>query len=185
MLKDTIEELKKRLKELEDLKNKFNELEKLILSQDNSKPGIDLDALKNKVDISDLEKLKDELLNTLVSKEDFNQLEKRVEAAENHIETIDKRVGTAELNIADHSKELEKINDRLNIIEQQLMNKVNNDQIDKLLAMINQIKAAGSNQNTKIVQSTGPSISQNDLNKLKEALDKIAEMEAQLDSLSK
>ena len=182
MLKDTIEDLKKRLKELEDLKNKFNELEKLILSQDNAKPGIELDALTSKVDISDLEKLKDELLNTLVSKEDFKQLEKRVEAAENHIETIDKRVGTAELNIADHSKELEKINDRLKVIEQQLMNKANNDQIDRLIAMI---KAAGTNQSTKVVQSTGPSISQNELNKLKEALDKIAEMEAQLDSLSK
>lgn len=139
-------------------------LERLIGSKGD---GIDANALKNLVDISSLEKLKDELLSTLVNKEDFNFLQKRVESLE---ET------SARLNELQ-----EKTDERLKALEKQIGNKVNNDQFDYLRSLVNQLIAAGNKGGPA---SPVPMISTEDLNRIKDISDKLAEMEARLDSLA-
>jgi len=155
--------LKKKIEELEEHNNK---LENLINGKMNTST-IDPDALKNKVDISSLEKLKDELLSTLVNKEDFNLLQKRVESLEKT---------SSKLNELQ-----EKTDERLKVIEKLLQSKVNCDQFDYLRALVNQLKASG-NKNEPAPPI--PMISSEQLNRIKDISDKLAEMEARLDSLS-
>jgi len=155
--------LKKKLEELEEHNNK---LEKLINGKMNIST-IDPDALKNKVDISSLEKLKDELLSTLVDKKDFNLLQKRVES----LEKTSSRLNELQ----------EKTDERLKAIEKLLQSKVNCDQFDYLRALVNQLRAAG---NKGEPAPSIPMISSEQLNRIKDISDKLAEMEARLDSLS-
>jgi flagellar capping protein FliD len=155
--------LKKKIAELEEHNKKFEEL----LNGQMNVSTIDPDALKNKVDISSLEKLKDELLNTLVNKEDFNLLQKRVE----FLEETSSRLNELQ----------EKTDERLKAIEKQLQNKVNCDQFDYLRALVNQLRAAG---NKSEPAPPIPMISSEELNRIKDISDKLAEMEARLDSLS-
>lgn len=156
--------LKKRLEELGDLRSKLGDLERLIAGQGS---GVDPEALRNLVDVASLEKLKDELLSTLVGKEEFSVLQKRVESLEATSTKL------TELQ--------EKTDERLKAIEKQLSNKVNCDQFDYLRALVNQLKTAGNKGEPTPSIPAIPSI---DLNRIKDISDKLAEIEARLDSLA-
>ena len=105
----------------------------------------------------------------MASKDDLNFLEKRVE--------------TLEYTTSEHTKEIDKINEKLKALEQDLLNKVNCDQFDQLMAIVNQLQASGNNKGEPV--PVAPIISSKELNKLKDLSDKLAEMETRLDTLSK
>lgn len=137
----------------------------------------------------DLNKLRETLMDSLVSKDDFSYLTKRVEILEGLTSTLSKEQEKTH-------KEIEEINKRLKALEDQLLNKVNCDQYDELMRLINQLMAANKNNSVKSDDSgnsvkpidptpVGPMISSKDINLIKEVASKIEDIETRLNTLSK
>ena len=153
ILKVKVEDLEKLKEDMKNLRAKVDELEKLLkaintklqameaLSGKSSEGGISLSGLDGLIS-----SLKSELYATLVNKEDFAKLVKRVEELEALTQELRKGQEHLKAEIDGVSKitmentdEINKLKERIKVLEAKLNDKVNCEDYDKLLLLINQL----------------------------------------------
>ncbi len=195
----------KMKEDLENLMKRVEELEKALKGLDVKISGIKVPSIKDlassegagtSLDLSQLEgliaKLKMELLESLAGKEEFQALLKRVESLESttttltaSCETLKFDLGTVAKHTNENTDEIAALKAKLKALEDKLANKVNCEDYDKLLVLINQLRASGTGGSGAAAQPAGPLIPSKDLNKIKEIAEKIPDIESRLDSLFK
>eukprot|EP00826_Nyctotherus_ovalis_P033950 TRINITY_DN2777_c0_g1_i2.p2 TRINITY_DN2777_c0_g1~~TRINITY_DN2777_c0_g1_i2.p2 ORF type:complete len:245 (-),score=86.16 TRINITY_DN2777_c0_g1_i2:1139-1873(-) len=169
------EQLDAMQKALEDLTKLVNAKTQVIRKDSGRKSKVETVISDPKDYIGSLERLREELLESLASKDDLNLLAKRIESLESLTSDLNKEQEKT-------NKEIEAINERLKALEKQLLDKVGCDQYDSLLALINQLKSPGDG---KEVQPIGPIISSKDVNLIKEIASKFSDLETRVNTLSK
>jgi peptidoglycan hydrolase CwlO-like protein len=172
-LKDDMEKLQK---ELEELMKIVNTKTKVVETED-KKPKAEVPPLVTSSEgMPDLEKFRENLLEIFASKDDLNDLRTRVES----LDTL-----TSDLNKEQEktNKEVDRINEKLKELEKQLMDKVNCDQYDSLLALINQLRSTGDNKTEAV--PIGPIIPSKDINLIKEIANKFGDLETRVNTLAK
>ena len=150
--------MEKLRQEVDAIRIRVDELEKLMKSFDlklrtmeaiSGRPGKEGEG--EGFDPSQLvklmESLKLELLATLVTQDNFNALARRVEVLEILTKTINEeqdklkiKVNGVEGQTNINTDDINAIKERLKLLEQKLGNKVNCEDFDKLMILINQFK---------------------------------------------
>ncbi len=148
---------------MEAMKARLDELEKLLKALDLRVKAVEAAAARplpeikssegeEGIDTSQLvklmESLKLELLGTLAKKEDLDALKKRVDTLESLTKTLNEeqektktKLGGVERQTIENTDDINIIKERLKQLEQKLGNKVNCEDYDKLLLLINQLSS--------------------------------------------
>lgn len=200
-IKEELEALKKRVEELEKLIKSIQE--QLIQSQKEgpkivqvpvkSDPIVVQSAPAAGVDMSQVEKLianlKLELIKIFASKDDFSALLKRIDNLDNLTNALAEAQDKTKLRVdvvirqtGENTEDITKLKEKIKQLEDKLAGKVDCEEYDKLIALINQMRSSGGSGPAQPVEPILPS---KDLNKLKELVDKIPNIEKQLDILNK
>lgn len=169
------EQLDAMQKALEDLTKLVNAKTQVIRKDSGKKGRVETTVSDPKDYMGSLERLREELLESLASKDDLDLLAKRVESLESLTSGLSKEQERT-------NREIEAINERLKALERQLADKVSCDQYDGLLALINQLRSAGDGKET---QPIGPIVSSKDINLIREIASKFADLETRVNTLSK
>lgn len=160
--------------ELEQLQKTIEDMGKTKIIQTDTKTEVI--TLDSKSYMESLDRLREELLKTLATKDDLQALTKRVESLESLAEGLSKEQERT-------NKEIDTINERLKALEKQLADKVSCEQYDNLLALINQLRSTGDNKDE--LKPIGPIISSKDLNLLREIAGKFGDLETRVNTLAK
>lgn len=136
--------VEKLSEELNALKTRVDELEKLIKDIKRSHGA----PVKSEGDTAQHEKDSlvdvERLMESLVSKVDFEALLKRVGSLESVTQQLTTTLGTVEKKTVENTDEIERLKELLKGLEKKLSNKVDCEEYDKLLLLINQLRAAYS-----------------------------------------
>lgn len=205
-VKEDIEMLNKSLEDIKELKERLDKLEKLINEKDNERAienanekviektheiqtevkyvvqESNNDNLKNTVDTSSLESLKNSLLESLASKSDLSNLNKLLM---NRIEKLDAKTSELDKEQNKTNKEIEKINEKIKALESQMLDKVSCEQYDSLANLVNALRSADSKEELPPAESIGPMISSKDLNLIKDVASRVSDLETRVNTLSK
>ena len=145
----------KLIEEVNSMKTRLDELEKMMKSLGSriAKAGEGVSVAPSQgIDESQLESLisslRIELMGKLTKQEDFNTLLKRVESLEAMTQSLNKshellkvEVGGIGKQTAENTEEINKLKERFKAFEEKLADKVNCEDYDKLLALIQQLQA--------------------------------------------
>ena len=175
---------------VDKMKDEFTALQKKVIELEEALKGIQIHInglnIPSNADqlISDL---KAELLKSLASKHDFEVLLKRVESLEttsamlkDSYEKAKAKINSVDNQTCENTAEIDKLKEKMKMIEEKLTDKISYEEYDKLLAMIGQMQP-GSAPSAPIA----PLISTKELNMIREMVKRIPDIELRLESLFK